>query len=255
MRPPLPTPQTLDGNMLTFRNAERIRYLLSLFSRDEITQALAEIVEAGAAKVETTDSRLSDARTPLLHGSSRHDTSVEATANKGAASGYCELDAGTKVPTNRLGTGTPTSSVFLRGDRTWSSPTAPGIVPIGAILPWHKSLSGVPNLPAEFLECNGQVVSDAASPLDGQTLPNLNGAEDNRFLRGNSTSGGTGGQTYHEHTSQDTFASAGGCSFDTNGDGSVQTGLLDGASVNAVNVTSTDVWPPYFDVVWLIRIK
>jgi len=36
----------------------------------------------------------------------------------------------------------------------WKSAAA-GFVPIGAVLPWLKSLTGAPTLPAQFLECNG----------------------------------------------------------------------------------------------------
>ena len=46
---------------------------------------------------------------------------AELLSHKGAASGYCDLDSGTKVPTNRLGTGTPSSSNYLRGDRSWAT--------------------------------------------------------------------------------------------------------------------------------------
>ena len=43
--------------------------------------------------------------------------------------------------------------------------------------------------------CNGQVLMDSSSPLNGKTIPNLNGASSGtqRFLRGCTTSGGTGG--------------------------------------------------------------
>jgi len=61
------------------------------------------------------------------------------------------------------------------------------LIPVGTILAWHKSLTGTPPLSSRFLECNGQVVSDIESPLDGQTLPDLNGQA--RFLRGSSASG------------------------------------------------------------------
>jgi hypothetical protein len=61
------------------------------------------------------------------------------------------------------------------------------VVPIGTILPWHKSLAGVPSLSARFVECNGQVLSDADSPLNGQTIPDLNGL--GHFMRGSATSG------------------------------------------------------------------
>ncbi len=68
-----------------------------------------------------------------------------------------------------------------------------GLVPIGTILAWHKSLSGVPGLPTNFVECSGQTLSDKDSPLDGVQIPDLNGAitspSDNRFLRGATTSG------------------------------------------------------------------
>ncbi|MBN2452360.1 MAG: tail fiber protein [Lentisphaeria bacterium] len=62
-----------------------------------------------------------------------------------------------------------------------------GIVPIGSIIPWHKSLPGMPALPDGWVECNGQTLDDGGSPLDGQTIPNLNGQ--GRFLRGGTTSG------------------------------------------------------------------
>jgi len=72
-----------------------------------------------------------------------------------------------------------------------------GIIPIGGIIAWCKSFSGVPSLETQelqtlFVECDGSVLDDPDSPLDGQTIPDLNGAN-NRFLRGDSTSGGTGG--------------------------------------------------------------
>jgi len=40
-----------------------------------------------------------------------------------------------------------------------------------------------------FVECNGQILDDSDSILDGQTIPDLNG--NNNFLRGDSTSGST----------------------------------------------------------------
>lgn len=63
---------------------------------------------------------------------------------------------------------------------------------IGSIKPYVKSFTGIPsnNMTAFWVECDGSVLSDSESPLNGQTLPNLNGL--NQFIRGNSTSGGTG---------------------------------------------------------------
>ena len=107
---------------------------------------------------------------------------------------------------------------------------------MGSVVAWLKSFPNVPALAAEFAECNGQVLSDAASPFDGATLPDLNVAE--RFLRGNSVSGGLGGY--------DSFA--------------VRT--ADNASTGVpFNAVTTDdspgatPLPPYYTVVWVMRVK
>ena len=42
---------------------------------------------------------------------------------KGAASGYASLDAGTLVPAGQLGTTAPDGTKFLRDDRVWATPT------------------------------------------------------------------------------------------------------------------------------------
>lgn len=61
-----------------------------------------------------------------------------------------------------------------------------GVVMIGAVIDWCKNLPGVPALPSNFLECNGQVVNDANSPINGQAVPDLRGV----FTIGSATSGG-----------------------------------------------------------------
>ena len=48
---------------------------------------------------------------------------AEITSHKGAANGYADLDAGSKVPTARLGDSSANSATYLRGDRTWAAPT------------------------------------------------------------------------------------------------------------------------------------
>ncbi len=120
--------------------------------------------------------------------------------------------------------------------------TGAGIVPIGAIIPWAKSFNGVPTLLAQdlsglFAECDGSVLSDSDSPLDGETLPDLNGTP-NAFLRGNSTSGGTGGNLTHNHT------------LTVANDRATGGGSREGTPMGLTNHE-----PPYYDVVWLIRIK
>ncbi len=70
----------------------------------------------------------------------------------------------------------------------WLVEYMPGMgTPVGVISSYHKSFTGVTGLPSNFVEMNGQTISDSESPLDGQTLENLNGG--GRFLRGSATSG------------------------------------------------------------------
>ncbi len=62
--------------------------------------------------------------------------------------------------------------------------------PIGAIVAWHRDVlgAGTPlDLPDGWTPCNGGVVNDLTSPINGATIPNLNG--ETRFLRGAATSG------------------------------------------------------------------
>ena len=104
------------------------------------------------------------------------------------------------------------------------------------------------------MECNGQTISDAASPYNGQTLPNLNG--NRQFLRGNSTSGGTGGATTHVHL-------YGATTEVEDGDTDVQADSGSPATVAAFGHVHTfsgttdaaSSLPPCTDVVWIIRIK
>ena len=59
--------------------------------------------------------------------------------------------------------------------------------PIGSIVAWDKNLTGTPALPSGWVQCDGQTLNDADSPLNGQVIPNLNGTA--KFLRGSSVSG------------------------------------------------------------------
>jgi len=134
--------------------------------------------------------------------------------------------------------------------------------PIGAILPWAKTLAGVPALPAAWVECNGQVLSDVDSPLNGDTIPNLNasGGGTQRFLRGATASGGVGGAEAHVH--QVTAAGgSGGIPASFSSDSCVSYD----ASGNAINsniatsanhyTTSVSTLPSYYEVVFIMRVK
>lgn len=115
---------------------------------------------------------------------------------------------------------------------------SPGItgIPVGCIAPYLKSYPNTPALPNWFVECNGQVLNDPLSPYNGATLPNLNGSGGGTqyFLRGNTTSGATGGAETHTHTA-------------------VVGNVYTPAVANALN--QANHLPPYYEVVWIMRIR
>lgn len=114
-------------------------------------------------------------------------------------------------------------------------------VPIGMPQPFLKNFPGVPALPANWAECNGQVLNDAGSPLNGQTLPDLNGAGGpQRFLRGASVSGGTGGGDTLDIPSEVTVDNDGAASTTT---------VVSGPQ------SDLPIVPSYYEVVWVIRVK
>lgn len=79
-----------------------------------------------------------------------------------------------------------------------SSSSTSILAPIGAIIAWLKSYANTPQaLPTGWMECDGSAINDADSPFDGQNAPDLNGGE---FIRGDATSGGTGGSDTMAHT-------------------------------------------------------
>ena len=126
-----------------------------------------------------------------------------------------------------------------------------GVVPVGAVVPWLKSLTGTPaTLPDNFVECNGQTISDADSPYDGVALPNLNGNA--QFLYGAATSGGAKTENFlpnhkHEYT-YNTWVSGPTC-FE--GSASSVTGTRD---TFIHNTTAGTAWAGYA-VVMIMRIK
>lgn len=138
-------------------------------------------------------------------------------------------------------------------------------LPIGTIQSYLKSYPNTPALDASWVECNGQVLSDASSVYNGQTIPNLNG--NNYFLRGSATSGTSGGNATHSHAMNSTIGT-------TAANGYLQWDLVDGggsdkryydsngAEVTGALSTSTDLYtakvnnePPYYEVVFIMKIK
>ena len=151
------------------------------------------------------------------------------------------------------------------------------LAPIGSVMGWLKSLTGTPALPAGWVEANGQTITDGDSAYNGITLPDLNG--DNRFLRGNSTSGGTGGadteDISHTHSFNATTSAIGDHVHnmtDKTGIGAVGAEAdttsprriidADGGHSHTVSgttgsggSTTINILPTYLNVVWIIRIK
>ena len=131
----------------------------------------------------------------------------------------------------------------------------------------------VPALPSGFVECNGQTLSDANSPFNGMVIPNLNG--DNRFLKGDSTSGTTTTGTHNHqifvgsyNSSTDKYIAAGGDSSAStssagkgyNSSGTQVSFTYDGSATPAPLTgsyyTSKDLAEPKsYTVVWIMRVK
>src|SRR5436853_3279793 len=126
---------------------------------------------------------------------------------------------------------TPANSTEMRAQLNALKALIDLVLPIGSISGWAKNLTGVPALIGTWAECNGQVLSDAGSPLNGVTLPDLNGAQ--RFLRGASASGGAGGSDTHTHAVDDNSG----------------TRVIEQGSTLCMNQTSS--CPSYYVGVWV----
>lgn len=140
--------------------------------------------------------------------------------------------------------------------------------PVGAIIAWAKSFTSVPQtLPVGWVECDGSVISDAESLLNGETLPDLNGGE---FLEGRATSGGTGGSATMAHThtipglGYEDQLQVDASSLVTTGSTDDPDVVIDqtasgmGTDVSRVTTSAasnTENRPPFYTVVWIMRIK
>jgi len=133
---------------------------------------------------------------------------------------------------------TPATALGMRNQLNALKALIDEAAPIGCVKAWLKDFPNVPALPSSWAECNGQVLDDAASPLNGQALPDLNGA--NRFLRGAGSSGGTGGA--------DSLTIASEVPVDNNTDGSTTTCI-------AGPQPDLPTLPSYYEVVWVMKVK
>jgi len=112
----------------------------------------------------------------------------------------------------------------------------------------NYAIYATPELPDNWLECNGQSVSDADSPFNGTTLPNMNGTSDTTkaFIRG--VIGSTDlTVTDSTHTHSVVVASE----SKTCGSGSPGNVGRD----DTYYTGSSRAIPPYAEMVWIIRVK
>ena len=71
------------------------------------------------------------AKVTAHEGAADPHAGYQKESEKGAASGYAGLDAGSKVPVAQLGSGTPDGTKFLRDDQTYQTPPGGGSPPTG----------------------------------------------------------------------------------------------------------------------------
>lgn len=93
---------------------------------------------------------------------------------------------------------TVTKGITFSGANTFSGNTSGrGILPLGAVIATMPHLTGAYSCTATtaadangFVQCAGQTLVDATSPMNGAVIPNIN---NDVFLMGNATSGTAGG--------------------------------------------------------------
>lgn len=121
-----------------------------------------------------------------------------------------------------------------------------------------------PSLPDGWLELNGQTISDSDSPYNGVTLPDVNG--ENKFLRANSNSTGTGGAATHTLTVDEMPSHTHDLKTNTSATGGTTypAGILDSGTSNTTFTAAIQNTgggsahnnePQYHNVVMIMRYK
>jgi hypothetical protein len=186
----------------------------------------------------------------------RTDSASTATENKLAlrdSNGDCAFHAVTGAGSGLTSLNASNISSGTIADARLSSAVQNGAVPVGAVIAWLKSYSNTPSLPAGYVECNGQTLSDSGSVYNGQVIPNLNasGGGTKRFLRGSTTSGTTGGSDTYTPAGTNATPVGATVSVSTSGATSVNTP----SHTHVFTGTQATVLPSYYEIVWTMRIK
>lgn len=105
------------------------------------------------------------------------------------------------------------------------------------------NIYATPKLSSDWVECNGQTLSDISSPYDGEVIPDLNAQ--GRFLRGNSISGIMQNDAMATHN-HDQFWGSG-----------AYTGVAGAYSrfTGYETIVSGETRPINMSVVWIMKIK
>jgi len=110
----------------------------------------------------------------------------------------------------------------------------------------NYAIYATPELPDNWLECNGQSISDADSPYNGTTMPSLNGTTDatKGFIRGVKASATDNAVTDSTHTHSIAYVV-----YNTN---DVTSNFW---ALNSSTTGASRAIPPYAEMVWIMRIK
>jgi hypothetical protein len=139
---------------------------------------------AGTASLRT----LGTGGTQAAAGNDSRIVGAEQTANKGAASGYASLDGSTLIPTAQHGSGTANSTTFLRGDRTWATPTAQPTVTVSTKSTTYTSTTTDDVLLADAAGGAFTITLHAASTWTKTlTIKRINSGANNVTLDGNAS--------------------------------------------------------------------
>jgi|GEM_PF-5642620 len=131
-------------------------------------------------------------------------TSGEVTVSSAAATHQVSLPSTITKALTFSGANTYSGTATHSGAATFSnnvaftgSTSGRGILPLGAVIATMPHLVGAYSCSATtvadangFVQCAGQTIADATSPMNGTVIPNIN---DDAFLRGNATSGTAAG--------------------------------------------------------------
>ena len=140
---------------------------------------------------------------------------------------------------------------------------------------YDKSYSNALPLPSNWVECNGQTLSDSESPFNGQVIPNYNGYSSGAdtlsnskqpiFFRGGTTSGVYTADQFqgHKHTLSPADPlgygfNDGSTSIARTGDantGSVSVGNPKDDGTNGTPRTGSETHPKQVTIVFVMRIK